>query len=63
MNKSNCYLNTPLRLAEDDPLLILENTEDPDNQLILKGMATLVISVLHPAESGGDQDHILLYTT
>lgn len=44
-------------------LLIVESTEELGNQLMLKGVATLVISVLHPVKLDGDLDHILLNAT
>jgi len=41
-------------------LLIVKNTGKLDNQLTLEGVATLVISMLHPRKLAGELGHILL---
>lgn len=44
-------------------LLIVRSTEQLDKQLMLKGVATLVIAVWHPVKLAGDLEHILLNIT
>lgn len=44
-------------------LLIVKSTEEQDNQLMLEGMATLVISMSHPVRFAGELDSIFPNTT